>query len=143
MPGRRNHNEESKDEDLQNQAPQDDVLSSLDAIAILGLDEHACATRLYEKTENVTRDKDSCDQAGAHNGVGCGICAEDQASQNHVDGSGEEDRSDEDQDGLSNVRGLVGEIGVGSSTGAVPDGFKLRIQSALCPGWCMEIAIQR
>ena len=125
MPRRRDRHKEPKDQNLQHQPPHDDILPPLHSVPVLRLHQHAGSPRLDEETEDVACDEDLGDPGGAHEGVGGGVGAEDEAAEDHVDGGGEEDGGDEDEDGLDDVGDFVGEVGVGGCAGAVADGFEL------------------
>lgn len=106
MPRPRDRDEEAENQNLQHQAPENDVLPALDAVVVAGLDEHARAAGLHEEAEDVARDEELGEPVGADDRVGCGVGAEDEAAEDHVDGCGEEDWCDEDENGLDDVWGF-------------------------------------
>lgn len=125
VPCRRNPNEEPEDEDLQHETAEDDVLTALHAVRVGGFDEHGGAAGLDEEAEDVAADEDLCEPGGADDGVGGGVGALDEAAEDHVDGGGEEDGGDEDEDGLYYVGHLSFEVLVGGGAGGITDGFEL------------------
>lgn len=85
VPCSRNSDEEQKYPDLQDETTEDDVLTSFDAILIVGLHQHTSTATLDEETKNISSHKDLCDPDGAYDRVGCGASAHDQAPKDHVD----------------------------------------------------------
>lgn len=80
---------------------------------------------MHEETENVTCDEDFGDPVGADDGVACRVGAHDEATEDHVDGCCEENRRNEDEDGLDDVRGLIIEVSMSSCASCVADGLEL------------------
>lgn len=130
MPSACNDDEEHEDQDLQDESAEDDVLAKFDAVVVLGLHQHTSTTALYEETQNVSSHEDFSNPIGAYDRVGGRVGAQDQTSENHVDGRSEQNRSDEDKDGLNNVRRFGDGVIVCCSTSTVSDGLELRKKSA-------------
>jgi hypothetical protein len=59
----------------------------------------------------------------------CGVGAHHQTSQNHVDGGGEKDGSDQDKDRLDDIWSLVLRIIMGCCSCGIPDRLELRTAS--------------
>ena len=125
MPDTCNDDEESEDEDLEDQTAQNDVLAHLEAVRIIGLHEHTTATTLNEEAEDISGNEYFGDPCSSYYRVRCGLGAEEQATEDHVHGSGEEDRCDEDEYRLDNVWRRCHSIAMSSRTGTIADGFEL------------------
>jgi len=122
-----NH-EEPKEDDLNKQSSNDNVLSNFErtqrASAL-----NATAAGLQQESENVTPDEHArdplCgDAAECSLGVATVGCTEDDnALEGHIDGGGEESRGDEKEDGLDDVGTEGPYVAVGDDATDVADDF--------------------
>ena len=106
MPGPCCDDEEHEDEDLEYESSEDDVLAHLHVIFIFCLDQHASSARLDKEADDVPGNEDCSDPACSHHGQRSGVGARDEPSEGHVDGGGEENGRDEDQNALDDIRRL-------------------------------------
>ena len=129
MPDGCDRDEESEDENLQDQTTKNDILAHLEPVIVFSLNQHSSTATLDAKAQDVTTDKDLSGPGSAHNRIVSRIGAFDEAAKDHVDGSGEQDRSEEDESGLNNVRVLILRVAVSCCTASVPNGFELPYSS--------------
>jgi len=77
------------------------------------------------QAENVAANKELGQPVYADQRVLSRVCAANEATEDHVDGSCEEDGCEEDERGLDDVRGFVLGVVVGCGSGGVAYGFAL------------------
>lgn len=133
MPSARNNDKEHKDQDLQNETTEDDVLAELYTVVVLGLNQHTSTTALDEKAQNIASHEDLGDPVGAYDGVRGGVGTHDQTSEDHVDRGGEQDGSNENEDRLDDVRRLGNGVIMCCSSRTVTDSLELGKASVEIP----------
>ncbi|KAL9577824.1 MAG: hypothetical protein Q9212_006121 [Teloschistes hypoglaucus] len=99
MKNRRHQHKKPKDQNLQKQAPQNDILAQLRLIRVCGC-HYPPATGLDEESEDIADDEDFRDPARADEGEGCGVRSEYEAVERHVYCGGEEGGGDENEERL-------------------------------------------
>ena len=104
------HDEETKEDELDGQAEQDNGLARVHRIC---LGEQTRAHDLDEEGEDVADDEDLCEARGLYRGEGRALEVEDQTAEYHVDRGGEEGGSDEEAEGLDHEEAEISRIGGG------------------------------
>lgn len=119
----RHDDKEAEDENLQDQTAEDNMLAQVDIALLLGLGEHSAARALHEEAHDVAGDKDARDPLRADQRVRFGAAAPHDARQDHVDGGGEEDGREQDQQRLADVGPDGRRVGMRSDAADVADCF--------------------
>jgi hypothetical protein len=125
MPDRSNNNEEPKDENLQDQTTQDDVLPAFKPVLVVGGNKHTGTASLDHETQDIAADEDLGDPGSTDERVLGRVCALDETAQNHVDRGGEEDGGQEDESGLDDVGRFGSGVTVCCGAGRVAYRFAL------------------
>lgn len=110
MPKHGRDDEQNKKEDLQDQTSQNDVLTAINSVLVVCVDQHGCSGGLHQETKDVADHEDLGEPVDADKGVLLTACSSDQATQEHIDRCREQDGCEQDEEHLDDVRSLAGEM---------------------------------
>lgn len=110
------HDEETKEDELDGQAEQDDGLAGVHRVC---LGEQTGAHDLDKEGEHVADNEYLCEARGLDRGEGRALEVEDQPAEYHVDRGGEEGGGDEEAEGLDHEEAEVARIGGGEKAAKI------------------------
>lgn len=97
---RRRNCEDAEDNDLDEQAPQDNIFARLHRVSG---GQNSRATRLYQERDDIARDKDLGEPLDRNDGQRLAADTANHPPQDHIDGSGEKRRRDENEGTLDDI----------------------------------------
>jgi hypothetical protein len=104
MKADRNLDKKAENIDLHDEPKKNNVITEVDGTLRLRLAQHAAACALNEETEHITKDEKLCHYGWVYDGDVVAIESMDEAPEDGVDGGREEDRCEENEKGLDDVR---------------------------------------
>lgn len=123
----RDNQEKEKDQDLEDQAAQDNIFTAVVVILRIRVRQHATTSSLDQEAEYITADEDLGHPGHADEREVLALAGAHQAGKRHVDGGGEEDRGEQDEEGLDNVGSQAVHVIVSNGACGVANGFDCRL----------------